>query len=582
MRKLWKRGVALLLTLAILPYDCLDMGISQTVYAAEESESAEAEVLSEDTEKEQETETPVETPIEEENLTAGMREELSEAEEISEGFTARMQNNADVLLTWDAIEGGATYSIYRDDILLYQTQIGEEKRFYCDIQTEAGKTYHYSLVVEEESGAVLYTSESLEIVIPEALTIDKDFTLTEDMTVYSVTVTKGTVNLNGHTLKVCKDYSQSYGSLNFSEGLLYCYENFRLSGTTSVSMCNANDYLYVGKSIFWNSKSDARLTNGVIDAAGNFTVAYDASFQASGNHKVVFCGTEEQVVTLGANHSFRIVEITNRSEAGVRSAVGFQYHTMIRNGHDVFIGDGEPQYGFTLTEDTELYGDFYMAAETMDLNGYTLTVNGNLIQAGGCMKINGGRLIVNGDYRLETRTLERDGYRYGDCQATLLMQNEADYVRVVGSLVDSSTVDHSNKLTKGSLEVMGDVTVNGKNSYMPGTGHTLLLSGNGKQSISFRTSSGTNPAAESHLSNVEIYNESEDGVVFSGQPYVSGCMTDNYNVVNGYIQADSNTTFAEGYFGGSIKNVYGTEWKQDLTIGKNLTIYGSISIAAYV
>ncbi|MCI5621097.1 MAG: DUF6531 domain-containing protein, partial [Lachnospiraceae bacterium] len=597
MRKLWKRGVALLLAFAIWPYDCLDMGMSQTVYAAEEQAQKESlwEESTEETQQPEESDLPskseqdnsqekgsTQTVLEEENLTAGVGDENSEPAEAEQGFTAKMQNNADVLLTWNEIEGGAAYSLYRDDILLYQTQIGEEKWFYYDIKTEAGETYHYTLVVEAENGEVIYTSEPIEALIPESLTIDEDFTLTEDMTVYSVTVTKGTVNLNGHTLKVCKDYSQSYGSLNFSEGLLYCYENFRLSGTTGVSMCNTNDYLYVGKSTFWNSKSDAKLTNGVIEAAGNFTVDHDASFQASGNHKVVFCGTEEQVVTLGANHSFHIVEITNRSEAGVRSAVGFQYHSIIRNGHDVFIGDGEPQYGFTLTEDTELYGDFYMAAETMDLNGYTLTVNGNLIQAGGCMRINGGRLIVNGDYRLETRTLERDGYSYGACQATLLMQNETDYVRVVGNLVDGSTVDHSKKFTNGILEVMGDVTVKGSKSYMPGANHTLILSGNGKQTVNFSQFSSRDRGAVSHLSNVEIYNESKDGVVFSGDPYVSGCMTDNYNVVNGYIKADSNTAFAEGYYGGSIKTVYGTEWGQDLTIGKNLTIYGSISIASYV
>lgn len=551
MRTLWKRGLALILTLAILPYDCLNPGMSQTVYAAEETEQIPAE-----------PETP---EVEQEGP-----------------FRAEMQENADVLMEWEPVEGGVNYSLYRDDIVLYQTQPGEEKWVYCDMQTEAGESYHYYLVVTNETGEEVYHSDDVELTIPEVLTIEKDFTLTEDMTVYSVTVTGGTVNLNGHTLQVCKDYSQSAGKLKFSQGLLYCYENFRLSGGVDVSMEHPNDYLYVGKTVFWDADGYSSLTDGTIEAAGNFYVYSRARFCASGSHKTIFSGTRKQVISIGQKNNFNIVELTNRSEKGVRSAYNINYNTLIRNGHDIYIGDSEPAYGFTLTEDTELYGDFYMTADTMDLNGYTLTINGDLIQAGGFMKINGGRLIVNGDYRLETRKLTADGYQYGDSNATLLMQNEADYIRVVGNLTDSSTIDHTGKLTEGTMEVLGDVTVNGAKSYMPGDEHILILSGNGAQTITMPVENGTKPESCAHLSNVEIQNESKDGVTFAGDPYVSGCMADNHNQINGVISVGDHTQFIEGYFGGSIKTISTTEWEEDLTIGGDLVVDASLSVASHV
>jgi len=51
----------------------------------------------------------------------------------------------------------------------------------------------------------------------------------------------------------------------------------------------------------------------------------------------------------------------------------------------------------------------------LNLNGYKLSVGGNLIQSGGTMYINKGQLLVEGSYRIQSRNYQADGtFEYGD------------------------------------------------------------------------------------------------------------------------------------------------------------------------
>ncbi|KHT45573.1 hypothetical protein RJ41_15055, partial [Alteromonas marina] len=57
---------------------------------------------------------------------------------------------------------------------------------------------------------------------------------------------------------------------------------------------------------------------------------------------------------------------------------------------------------WTLNEDVVIDGDLTFGSNySLNLNGYTFTVKGNLIQNTGIIDINGGSLIVEGDYRLQ-------------------------------------------------------------------------------------------------------------------------------------------------------------------------------------
>ena len=82
--------------------------------------------------------------------------------------------------------------------------------------------------------------------------------------------------------------------------------------------------------------------------------------------------------------------------------------------------------------------DLYLGAGEYDLNGYTLTVTGDLIQSGGVMKINGGTLNVGGDYRIQTKHINENETEYANSTGYLVMTDENDSVKISGNFITSS------------------------------------------------------------------------------------------------------------------------------------------------
>lgn len=112
-----------------------------------------------------------------------------------------------------------------------------------------------------------------------------------------------------------------------------------------------------------------------------------------------------------------------------------------------------------LSADRVIEGDLYMQAGELDLNGFTLTVTGNLLQSGGIVRINGGRLNVLKDYKIVADNAASLGQ--------LIMVNDDDYVQVGGDFVMDSAMSHENLLTAGVLEIAG-------NFYQENTAETSL------------------------------------------------------------------------------------------------------------
>jgi len=80
-------------------------------------------------------------------------------------------------------------------------------------------------------------------------------------------------------------------------------------------------------------------------------------------------------------------------------------NTFIDNGC-VIKFPGEQKRGWKLSADEEYTGNLYIGAGVLDLNGFNLTVNGDLIQSGGVIDLNGGCLTVKGDYRFKRKFLQ--------------------------------------------------------------------------------------------------------------------------------------------------------------------------------
>ncbi|NLD48679.1 MAG: hypothetical protein GX660_16065, partial [Clostridiaceae bacterium] len=230
----------------------------------------------------------------------------------------------------------------------------------------------------------------------------------------------------------------------------------------------------------------------------------------------------------------------------------------------------QPMYvnsNMTLQEDKK-FGDFYLQGGTLDLNGYRLTIEGNLIQTGGTLYVNGGQLEVSGDYRIDNNGSYVNAY--------LKMVNEADYVMVGGNFRMYSWYSHKEYLTAGTMELKGNFTQNG-HDYSPyyhnfnasGT-HKVILSGEDTQDVYFRQ------PGQSCFNILELKNYSEGGVKFTSalaarKLITNGCTTKSVTVgsMNWELTEDI-TIKGDLILNGSTLDLNGCK----LTIEGNLTQTG--------
>jgi hypothetical protein len=162
--------------------------------------------------------------------------------------------------------------------------------------------------------------------------------------------------------------------------------------------------------------------------------------------------------------------------------------------HIVTRPDGSTYTESTYSPSGSINGNVKLEDGTLNLNGQTLTIYGDLIQSGGTLNVNGGKLVVTGDYRIQTPTTDGKGYTLSS--GILHMADVNDWVQVGGAFVMETggygyyNATPHNSLIAGTLEVKGDFTQkywNGdypKNFYAQGT-HRVLLSGSTPQKVSF-------------------------------------------------------------------------------------------------
>ncbi len=119
-----------------------------------------------------------------------------------------------------------------------------------------------------------------------------------------------------------------------------------------------------------------------------------------------------------------------------------------------------------LTADLEVDSDLYIQAN-LDLNGYKLTVNGDVTIEDGSLTINKGSATITGN-------LTEGNYSH------IYMSNKDDYLCIEGDLVTESYGSY-NSMTAGTLELKGDISGDGdvNSSDM----HTVILSGTDDQTI---------------------------------------------------------------------------------------------------
>ena len=369
--------------------------------------------------------------------------------------------------------------------------------------------------------------------------ISGNLTLTDNIEVSGDFLEKyGTLDLNGYSLTINGNFIQSGGSVKINNGELivkgdYLIQTANGDGTYTYSdgklfMLNESDRVTVEGNFVMDSSytHGSWLRAGIMEVQGNFTqksthpsTTYYSerdNFAASGTHKVILSGSSKQTVSFedptSSYSHFNILELKNTSSEGIEflSDISIEQNIIQNDSKTVNLSIKS----MSLTENTIIYGDLNLTGETVDLNGYTLTVTGNLVQSDGYLKINNGELIVKGDYLIQTP--QTDGtYTYSD--GYLYMQNESDRVTVEGNFVIDS--DSSQFLSAGIMEVQGNFTqkstsenyykLDKKNFDAEGT-HKVILSGNNKQTVSFEDPS----SSYSHFNILELKNTSLDGITF--------------------------------------------------------------------
>ena len=380
----------------------------------------------------------------------------------------------------------------------------------------------------------------------------KSQTLEYDMEIFDDVEMSADVDLNGHTLTIRGDLIQTAGKMKINNGTLnvggdYKIQKISTTGVTSDSdgvlrMENKSDSVNIsGDFVMQSSTScDDRYSDHNYLSAGTMTIGGDF-YQYNGDYSNFVSETD-------GNH---VVIIKGEGVHYLHFDAGLSYFSNLKTEDNATINFTEKFDGFKLCQDLVIEGDTKLTGNTLDLNGYTLTINGDfdvssnlnvnkghlivngnlkvnystdcgngtidvkedmtqnadidinsgkinvsgdLRQTAGKMKINNGTLNVGGDYKIQKIsvagiTLNSSGI--------LRMENDSDTINIDGDFVMQSSTscddrysDH-NYLSAGTMTIGGDFyQYNGDSSnFCPGVDHIVVLNGKEPQKVYFESES---------------------------------------------------------------------------------------------
>ena len=374
--------------------------------------------------------------------------------------------------------------------------------------SESGSRLGTVEIKNESAEGVYFQNDSIRVLklIRNGCRVTCDGTGTYGWTLEEDTVLEGDLNiaadvldLNGHQLTINGNLYIGSGEVYLNGGKLDVKESLRLqnvdkngvhtASTGILRMNDKEDKVSVGKDFIIQTVQNGKdcLTAGTLEIAGDFRQLLSDgkgadSYQPSGTHTTVFCGTKEQNISFANKNIswFQNLSVKN-TKANVKllsfmtckgeaedkeKKVECQnsYHMYINSlaqlkegtfGGNVYVSNSD-----TLTQNITIRGCL-STNSTLDLDGHEMTV-GSLKKSAGRLVLNKGKLYVLSDLIIE-------GY------SCLTMTNEKDFIRVNGNmeLITNNGVD--NTLTAGTLELCGDLKVS---NTLTATGtHKTILSG---------------------------------------------------------------------------------------------------------
>lgn len=385
----------------------------------------------------------------------------------------------------------------------------------------AGSLNNY-LVVNDVKGA--------DTKLQSDLTINNDY----DLNIY------GTYDLNGHTLTINGNLIHRSGTLLINGGRLIINGDYRLQDYVpfsstgdieysdsrgSLQMADSLDYMLVNGSFY--ARGDDSLSAGVLEIKGNVS----GSFSSKSYHIVVLSGSNNQIID--NEGYFNYLEFQNTALPNLTLLSPLNLKRPLQLGTDLTLAAP----------------DSFQFTGELDLNGHTLTINGDFIHDKGELRLNGGRLIVNGDYKVQFNPY----FYYGKLTA----DNPDDYILVNGNFCCQSS---GITISAGVLEVKGDFKQLGYSNictdFKASGTNKVILSGSGTQTVSFDAAG----PLHSYFNYLQIDNTSVPGVIFTTpftikQPLQQDLtfhqadvnITGNFDMNGHTIVAKGNLTNTHGY-----------------------------------
>ena len=377
-----------------------------------------------------------------------------------------------------------------------------------------------------------------------------------------------TLNLNGHTLTVNDDLKQSNysGYMYINGGTLNVNGNYLLYNETTDSTTHIKTKSH-GGSLKMTKQTDT------VNVSGNYeTYAYyaDSSYLNSGalNIHGDFSHIGDSF-TPGDDLKINFLKdgVTEVSFANTGSH--FNSNTHFNSGK---IQINSPFSGWKLNDNLDVSGSFPSFTGALDLNGHTLTVNGDLKQSdlSGYMYINGGTLNINGNYLLYNETTDSTTHiKTKSHGGSLKMTKQTDTVNVSGNYETYAYYADSSYLNSGALNIHGDFSHIG-DSFTPGDDLKINFLKDGVTNVSF-ANTGSHFNSNTHFKSGKLklsgkpsgwtlhqdLTFSDTLPAFSGTFDLNGYtmnISDDLNQPSGTIKVNGGTLNISGNY-----NLYGTK-----------------------